>query len=123
MYSNNTSNPVSQPTQASSVKFLCEKHQRDIKARGLLNDWTRATFRTVAKEEATFYLGYEAKSGGILFCGQTTQMQFRPDRPWKSETDDKNKKAPKCRIPLTDHGCDALLPTSPYTRITGTRLI
>ena len=99
----------------SSAFFLTTEHQSRIQKRDLLNDWTRATFRSVAKEEATFYLGYEAKSGGILFCGQTTQMQFRPDRPWKSETDDKNKKAPKCRIPLTDHGCDALLPTSPYT--------
>jgi len=110
MYSNNTSNPVSQPTQASSVKFLCEKHQRDIKARGLLNDWTRATFRTVAKEEASFLLGYEAKSGGMWISGETLQGQFRPDRPWKKEGD---KKAPKCRTPLTDHGCDAIVPTHP----------
>jgi phage/plasmid-associated DNA primase len=110
MYSNNTSNPVSQPTQVSSVKFLCEKHQRDIKARGLLNDWTRATFRTVAKEEASFLLGYEAKSGGIWISGETLQGQFRPDRPWKKEGD---KKAPKCRTPLTDHGCDAIVPTHP----------
>jgi Domain of unknown function (DUF3854)/D5 N terminal like/Poxvirus D5 protein-like len=110
---------VTQTCQAtdknSVVFFLTAEHQSRIQKRDLLNDWTRATFRSVVKEEATFYLGYEAKSGGILFCGQTTQMQFRPDRPWKSETDDKNKKAPKCRIPLTDHGCDALLPTSPYT--------
>src|SRR4028118_82368 len=110
MYSNNTSNPVSQPTQVSSVKFLCEKHQRDIKARGLLNDWTRATFRTVAKEEASFLLGYEAKSGGMWISGETLQGQFRPDRPWKKEGD---KKAPKCRTPLTDHGCDAIVPTHP----------
>jgi hypothetical protein len=110
MYSNNTSNPVSQPTQVSSVKFLCEKHQRDIKARGLLNDWARATFRTVAKEEASFLLGYEAKSGGMWISGETLQGQFRPDRPWKKEGD---KKAPKCRTPLTDHGCDAIVPTHP----------
>jgi hypothetical protein len=95
----------------SSTFFLTADNQASIQKRGLLNDWTRATFRSVAKEEATFYLGYEAKSGGILFCGQTTQMQFRPDRPWKKEGD---KKALKCLIPLTDHGCDALLPTSPY---------
>lgn len=110
MYSNDTSNPASKPTQASSVKFLCEKHQRDIKARGLLNDWARATFRTVTQEEASFLLGYEAKSGGIWISGETLQGQFRPDRPWKKEGD---KKAPKCRTPLTDHGCDAIVPTHP----------
>ena len=96
----------------SPTFFLTADHQSRIQKRDLLNDWTRATFRSVTKEEATFYLGYPAKSGGILFCGQTTQMQFRPDRPWKKEGD---KKALKCLIPLTDHGCDALLPTSPYT--------
>ena len=110
MYSNDTSNPASKPTQASSVKFLCEKHQRDIKARGLLNDWARATFRTVTQEEASFLLGYEAKSGGIWISGETLQGQFRPDRPWKKEGD---KTAPKCRTPLTDHGCDAIVPTHP----------
>lgn len=107
--------PTSKPTQTySPAFFLNTKHQADAEKRGLLNDWTRATFRSVSKEEATFCLGYEAKSDGLLFCGQTPQKQFRPDRPWKSEKDDKNKKAPKCRTPLTDHGCDALLPTSPY---------
>ncbi|NQE38197.1 DUF3854 domain-containing protein [Microcoleus asticus] len=95
----------------SSTFFLNTKHQADAEKRSLLNDWTRATFRSVTKEEAEFCLGYEAKSAGLLFCGQTTQIQYRPDRPWKKEGD---KKALKCLIPLTDHGCDALIPTSPY---------
>jgi hypothetical protein len=95
----------------SPAFFLNAKHQADAEKRGLLNDWTRMTFRSVTEEEGTFYLGYAAKSAGLLFCGQTTQIQFRPDRPWKKEGD---KKARKCLIPLTDHGCDALLPTSPY---------
>ena len=95
----------------SPALFLNTKHQADAEKRGLLNDWTRMTFRSVTEEEGTFYLGYAAKSAGLLFCGQTTQIQFRPDRPWKKEGD---KKARKCLIPLTDHGCDALLPTSPY---------
>jgi hypothetical protein len=55
----------------STTFFLAAEHQSSIHQRGLLNDWTRATFRSVVKEEATFYLEYEAKSGGILFCGQT----------------------------------------------------
>jgi hypothetical protein len=36
------------------------------------------------------------------------QMQFKPDKPWKGETD---KKAPKYRSPLGDY--DAMLPTHP----------
>lgn len=95
----------------SPAFFLNTKNQSDIQARGLLNDWARKGCQSVTKEEATFHLGYEAKSGGILMSGQTLQRQFRPDRPWKKDAD---KKAPKYRTPLTDHGCDGLLPTSPY---------
>jgi predicted P-loop ATPase len=113
MYSNNTPNSASKPAQVSSAKFLCEEHQAQIKARGLLNDWTRATCRTVTKEEASFLLGYKAKSGGIWIGGETLQSQFRPDRPWKSKED---KKAPKYRTPLTDHGYDAIVPTHPTDR-------
>jgi predicted P-loop ATPase len=113
MYSNNTSNSASKPAQISSAKFLCEEHQAHIKARGLLNDWTRATCRTVTKEEASFLLGYKAKSGGIWIGGETLQSQFRPDKPWKSKED---KKAPKYRTPLTDHGYDAILPAHPTDR-------
>jgi putative DNA primase/helicase len=46
----------------------------------------------------------------MWISGETLQGQFRPDRPWKKEGD---KKAPKCRTPLTDHGCDAIVPTHP----------
>lgn len=95
----------------SPAFFLNTKHQADAEKRSLLNDWTRKTFRSVTAEEGEFYLGYPVKCGGLLFCGQTTQIQLRPDRPWKKEGD---KKARKCLIPFTDHGCDALLPTSPY---------
>lgn len=79
----------------------------------MLNDWTRATCRTVTKEEASFLLGYKAKSGGIWISGNTLQAQFRPDKPWKSKED---KKAPKYRTPLTDHGYDAILPAHPTDR-------
>jgi putative DNA primase/helicase len=97
-------------TQTYSHFFLNAKNQADIQARGLLDDWSRATCRTVDKEEASFLLGYEAKSGGIWIGGETLQGQFRPDKPWRREGD---KKAPKCRTPLTDHGCDAIVPTHP----------
>lgn len=105
----------SKPTQTySPAFFLCAKHQADIQGRGLLNDWSRAAWRTVTKEEATFLLGGEAKSGGIWFQGETLQGQLRPDKAWKRPTDPVNKKAPKYRTPLTDHGCDALVPRHPY---------
>ena len=53
-------------------------------------------------------VGYTAKSGDILFVGSTTQFQFRPDKPWKSEG---RKKAPKYRTPVGDY--DAFLPQHP----------
>jgi putative DNA primase/helicase len=100
---------LSRSTQTYSKFFLNTKHQADIQARGLLNDWARSTCKTVTAEEASFYLGYVAKSGGILFTGQNRQIQFRPDKPWKK--DGEKKAAPKYRSPLGEF--DAFLPPSP----------
>jgi putative DNA primase/helicase len=106
---------TSYPTGKNSVTFfLTAKNQADLEKRGLLNDWAQVMCRSVTQEEASFLLGYEAKSGGIWISGETLQAQFRPDKPWKSSSDKKNKPAPKCRTPLTDHGCDAIVPTHPY---------
>ena len=90
------------------VNFLSAKHQKDITERGLLNNWAGSTCRTVNADEATFHLGYTAKSGGILFIGQNGQVQFLPDKAWKNEGE---KKAPKYRSPLGEF--DAFLPPSP----------
>jgi putative DNA primase/helicase len=90
------------------VVFLSAAHQKHIAERGLLNNWARYSCRTVTAEEASLYLGYTAKSGGILFIGQNGQIQFRPDKPWKN---DGEKKAPKYRSPLGEY--DAFLPLSP----------
>jgi putative DNA primase/helicase len=95
------------PAGKNSVS-LNAKHQADIQARGLLNDWARSSSKTVTAEEATFHLGYTAKSGGILFVGQNGQVQFLPDKAWKN---DGEKKAPKYRSPLGEF--DAFLPPSP----------
>jgi putative DNA primase/helicase len=103
-----TSQDLLKSTQTCSKFFLNSKHQADIKARGLLNDWARSSSKTVTAEEASFHLGYKAKSGGILFIGQNGQVQFRPDKPWKN---DGEKKAPKYRSPLGEF--DAFLPPSP----------
>ena len=75
--------------QFQPTAYISSKHSDHISARGLLNDWTRANCRTVSADEASIYLGYKAKSGGIWFSGHNTQFQFRPDRPWKSATDRK----------------------------------
>jgi len=95
-------------TQTYSSFFLSTKHQANIQARGLLNSWARSTSKTVTAEEASFHLGYTAKSGGILFIGQNGQVQFLPDKAWKK---DGEKKPPKYRSPLGEF--DAFLPPSP----------
>ncbi|MEG3874192.1 DUF3854 domain-containing protein [Microcoleus sp. Z1_B5] len=92
----------------STTAYLCPKHKTHIESRGLLNKWSYANCRTVSADEASFYLGYTAKSGGIFFIGAGTQFQFRPDKPWKSES---CKKAPKYRTPVGDY--DAFLPQHP----------
>ena len=92
----------------STTAYLCPKHKSHIESRGLLNDWSYANCRTASADEASVYLGYRAKSGGILFIGVGTQFQFRPDKPWKSKED---KKAPKYRTPLGEY--DAFLPQHP----------
>ena len=94
--------------QFQSTAYLSTKHESHIAARGLLNEWARANCRTTSADEASVYLGYGAKSGGILFVGATTQFQFRPDKPWKSEG---SKKAPKYRTPVGEY--DAFLPQHP----------
>jgi putative DNA primase/helicase len=94
--------------QFSTTAYLSPKHKSHIESRGLLNDWSFTNCRTASADEASVYLGYPAKSGGILFLGKTTQFQFRPDKPWKSEG---CKKAPKYRTPVGDY--DAFLPQHP----------
>jgi len=92
----------------STTANLCPKHKSHIESRGLLNEWSYANCRTVSADEASVYLGYTAKSGGIFFIGATTQFQFRPDKPWKSSG---SKKAPKYRTPVGEY--DAFLPQHP----------
>ncbi|HAG84650.1 MAG TPA: hypothetical protein DCL61_26730, partial [Cyanobacteria bacterium UBA12227] len=76
------------------------RHVKEIQRRGLPLDWTSANCRSVSAEDASFRLGYKAKSGGILLEGTGIQIQFKPDKPWR---DDKTKKAPKYRTPLGDY--------------------
>jgi len=96
------------PRTTQRINFLSERNQNDITKRSLLNNWAHSTCRTVDAKEASFYLGYPAKSGGILFIGQNGQIQFLPDKAWRN---DGEKKAPKYRSPLGEF--DAFLPPSP----------
>ena len=80
--------------------------------RGLNRDWIEANCRSINISEATEYLGYPAKSGGILIEGANGQYQFRPHKPW---SDRQNKKAPKYRTAAGDE-YDAILPVHPSDR-------
>jgi putative DNA primase/helicase len=98
---------VAEFTTTQSI-YLSAAHQQHIERRGLLGDWARANCRTVNTDEASFHLGYKAKSGGILFESANRQIQFKPDKPWKSAD---GKKAPKYRSPAGEY--DAFLPQHP----------
>ena len=88
--------------------YLSADHRQHIEGRGLLNQWATANCRTISADEASHHLGYTAKSGGILFLGSGAQIQFKPDKPWRSEG---AKKAPKYRTPAGEY--DAFLPQHP----------
>ena len=97
-------------TPVNAAKFLSKAHQEHIEQRGLLNGRARTNCRSVTAEEASQVLGFTAKSGGILIEGDSLQTQFRPDKPWRLGNE---KVPPKYLTPLTDHGCDAILPSDP----------
>ncbi len=92
----------------TNTSLLCPKHRQALLDRGLSADWIETNCRSLTANEASQYLGYPAKSAGILLKGQDLQIQFKPDKPWKNSAD---KKAAKYRSPLGDY--DAMLPVHP----------
>jgi putative DNA primase/helicase len=101
--------PVIDVTQKAAQFRLNDQHRHEcIQTRGLDPNWIEANCRSVTSQEATQYLGYPAKSAGILLESHGLQMQFKPDRPWKKEGE---KKAPKYRSPLGDY--DVMLVQDP----------
>ena len=88
---------MTQATVQTTTSLLCPKHHQALLDRGLSADWIEANCRSLTLQEASQYLGYPAKSGGILLSGEGIQIQFKPDRPWKNSSD---KKAAKYRSPL-----------------------
>ena len=91
-------------------KNLNQEHQQQcFETRGLNRDWVEASCESANIKEASEYLGYQAKSPGIIIEGANGQYQFRPDKPW---SDKQGKKAPKYRTACRDE-YDALLPAHP----------
>ena len=88
---------------------LTDQHwENATKERGLDPHWILANCYSVDIKQASEILHYQAKSGGIVI-DTPTQVQLRPDKPWRS---DKNKKAPKYRTSLKDD-YDAILVNNP----------
>ena len=79
-----------------------------VEKRGLPIKWVLVNCRSVSALIASNYLSYRALSDGIWLQGYNSQGQFKPDKPWKSDSD---KKAPKYRTPMGEY--DAMLPNHP----------
>ena len=98
---------------ATTLQRLSDKHwQQWTGERGLNPDWVTANVFSVDAKEASDWLGYPAKSGGVIIQGANSEYQFRPDQPW---SDKQGKKAPKYRTAakVEGGGYDALLPKHP----------
>jgi putative DNA primase/helicase len=96
-------NDSSHNLSPSDIKDITERRGIDMK-------WAIANCRRVSDRGAELYLGYPSKSPGILFVGNGTQSQFRPDEPWAGA----DGKRPKYRTPTSSEiGYDAFLPKHP----------
>ena len=104
------SNDYDTTQSTASNRRLNDQHFKNLtEERGLDRNWVEANCYSGDVKEASKVLGYTAKSGGIII-DTPTQVQVRPDTPWRT---DKNKKAPKYRTPLKDD-YDASLPINPH---------
>jgi putative DNA primase/helicase len=95
----------------SIANSLNDEHLTQSESRGLLNDYTRATCRSITHSEAKVYVGNNAPSAGILFMGANGQIQFKPDKPRK------NKKGKPIKYEsVLGSEFDALLPKHPTNK-------
>ena len=95
----------------SIANSLNDEHLTQSESRGLLNDYTRATCRSITHSEAKVYVGNNAPSSGILFMGANGQIQFKPDKPRK------NKKGKPIKYEsVLGSEFDALLPKHPTNK-------
>ncbi|MEG4627916.1 DUF3854 domain-containing protein, partial [Microcoleus sp. w1-18aA5] len=90
---------------------LTTQHLAQVESRGLLNDWTGATCRSISHSEAKVYVGNNAPSAGILFMGANGQIQFKPDKPRKNR-----KGKPIKYESVLGSEFDALLPKHPTNK-------
>jgi predicted P-loop ATPase len=104
-------------SNSSGDRTLNSKHyQHLIEVRKIPATWAIANCWSVTIEKASELLGYQAHSSCIALQGDGTQIQVRPDKPWKAtEGEESKKKAPKYRSPLGDY--DAMLPTYPEDKL------
>jgi putative DNA primase/helicase len=103
-------------SEQKSDRTLNSKHYQELtEKRKLPIDWILENCKSISTEQATELLGYPAQSPGIRLQGVSWQIQFKPDKPWKSEGTD--KKAPKYRTPQElEGGYDAMLPSHPTNK-------
>lgn len=97
-------------SSTAKTNILSKRNLKECcQERGLNLEWIKVNCKSVDIKEATEYLGYQAKSPGILIEGANGQYQFKPNKPW---SDKQGKKAPKYRTAAGDQ-YDALLPAHP----------
>ena len=115
----------SETSTAQESKLASLHYKECIEKRGLNPSWIEVNCRSITKEEASLLLGYPARSGGIWLSGIGIQGQFKPDKPWlsdtdKTKTDKKKRKAPKYRSPkITTATMTRCCPTIQKTQTTG----
>jgi predicted P-loop ATPase len=104
-------------SNSSGDRTLNSKHYKHLtELRKIPAAWAIANCWSASIEQASELLGYQAHSSCIALQGDGTQIQVRPDKPWKStEGEESKKKAPKYRSPLGDY--DAMLPTYPEDKL------
>ena len=111
MFNQNQNQSTTAPTEiiAPIAKQLTAQHYKECtEKRGLSPQWVIANCSSVLACYATQYLGYKALADGLWLKGCNHQIQYKPDKPWKSEGD---KKAAKYRSPFGEY--DAMLPQLP----------
>ena len=100
-----------QTTTTQTANRLTDRHYKEcVTNRGLSSEWIAVNCRSMDIKEATQRLGYTAKSAGIWLEGCNGFGQYRPNQPWKKETE---KKAAKYRT-ATNEEYDAMLPRHPH---------
>lgn len=101
---------ATQATQTVRPAHITPAHWRMLtEERKIKPEWVIPNVESMTASEASEYLGYPAKSDGLMLKGDGYQWQFKPDRPWESE----DGKCPKYRSCKDYDGYDAMVPCHP----------